>query len=195
MRLSSSPLVSCVTGVSVISNRFKQRISCDSASCHLLCTLTPCPDLDVHSRLQDPSSRSDRHPLGAGLLTVPQLLGSSASACSTLNLGIRRYESHLSTLCRSHTLRKPSYVIWRDMNKMVVWVLSFACVGHAALVAIREFPSARSSSRHELSRSRGRTKRLLAMGHSHGVLHRRALQQYYHVHLLPIQSVPFFPSV
>ncbi|KAI0670662.1 hypothetical protein C8Q78DRAFT_138810 [Trametes maxima] len=47
------------------------------------------------------------------------VLGSSASYCSTLNLGIR------------------SYIIWRDMNWLVVWLLSFACVGHAALVAVR----------------------------------------------------------
>ncbi|OSD02783.1 hypothetical protein PYCCODRAFT_304066 [Trametes coccinea BRFM310] len=47
------------------------------------------------------------------------ILGSSASFCSTLNLGIR------------------SYIIWRDMNKRVVWLLSLACVGHAALVCIQ----------------------------------------------------------
>ncbi|KAI0637264.1 hypothetical protein C8Q77DRAFT_558072 [Trametes polyzona] len=47
------------------------------------------------------------------------LLGSSASFCSTLNLGLR------------------SYIIWRDMNRIVVWVLSFACVGHAALVVVQ----------------------------------------------------------
>ncbi|KAI0332095.1 hypothetical protein GY45DRAFT_1400271 [Cubamyces sp. BRFM 1775] len=46
-------------------------------------------------------------------------LGSSASFCSTLNLGIR------------------SYIIWRDMNKLVVWMLSAACVGHAALVGVQ----------------------------------------------------------
>ncbi|KAL1947540.1 hypothetical protein VTO73DRAFT_13264 [Trametes versicolor] len=47
------------------------------------------------------------------------VLGSAASFCSTLNLGIR------------------SYVIWRDMNKIVVWVLSAVCVGHAVLVAVQ----------------------------------------------------------
>ncbi|KAI0362753.1 hypothetical protein OH77DRAFT_82714 [Trametes cingulata] len=47
------------------------------------------------------------------------VLGSAASSCSTLNLGIR------------------SYIIWRDMNKIVVWVLSLLCVVHAALVAIQ----------------------------------------------------------
>ncbi|KAI0371783.1 hypothetical protein BV20DRAFT_1043087 [Pilatotrama ljubarskyi] len=47
------------------------------------------------------------------------VLGSSASSCSTLNLGIR------------------SYIIWRDMNKIVIWILSLACVGHAALVALQ----------------------------------------------------------
>ncbi|KAI9056691.1 hypothetical protein FKP32DRAFT_1639193 [Trametes sanguinea] len=47
------------------------------------------------------------------------ILGSSASFCSTLNLGIR------------------SYIIWRDMNKRVVWLLSLACVGHAALVCVQ----------------------------------------------------------
>ncbi|KAL7283156.1 hypothetical protein ACG7TL_002582 [Trametes sanguinea] len=53
------------------------------------------------------------------VLTAAQILGSSASFCSTLNLGIR------------------SYIIWRDMNKRVVWLLSLACVGHAALVCIQ----------------------------------------------------------
>ncbi|KAI0646782.1 hypothetical protein C8Q79DRAFT_956442 [Trametes meyenii] len=47
------------------------------------------------------------------------VLGSSASYCSTLNLGIR------------------SYIIWRDMNRIVVWLLSLACVAHAALVAVQ----------------------------------------------------------
>ncbi|KAI0822630.1 hypothetical protein BC628DRAFT_1326658 [Trametes gibbosa] len=47
------------------------------------------------------------------------VLGSASSFCSTLNLGLR------------------SYIIWRDMNKIVVWLLSFGCVGHAALVAVQ----------------------------------------------------------
>ncbi|KAI0747836.1 hypothetical protein C8Q80DRAFT_1168698 [Daedaleopsis nitida] len=47
------------------------------------------------------------------------LLGSAASYCSTLNLGIR------------------TYIIWKDMNRFVVWVLSFGCVAHAVLVAIQ----------------------------------------------------------
>ncbi|KAI0713277.1 hypothetical protein C8Q76DRAFT_730906 [Earliella scabrosa] len=46
-------------------------------------------------------------------------LGSAASYCSTLNLGIR------------------SYIIWKDMNRAVVWTLSLGCVGHAALVGIQ----------------------------------------------------------
>ncbi|KAH9857799.1 hypothetical protein C2E23DRAFT_805729 [Lenzites betulinus] len=47
------------------------------------------------------------------------VLGSSASFCSTLNLGLR------------------SYIIWRDMNRIVVWLLSIGCIGHAALVAVQ----------------------------------------------------------
>ncbi|KAI0664569.1 hypothetical protein C8Q70DRAFT_21 [Cubamyces menziesii] len=54
-------------------------------------------------------------------------LGSSASFCSTLNLGIR------------------SYIIWRDMNKIVVWLLSAACVGHAALVGVQGAQSVAST--------------------------------------------------
>lgn len=38
------------------------------------------------------------------------------------------------------------------MNKIVVWVLSAACVGHAVLVAVREFPSVRSTARRHLNR-------------------------------------------
>lgn len=75
-------------------------------------------------------------------LTLPQVLGSAASFCSTLNLGIRRcvgqtYKSKgRGASLTSRNLN--SYVIWRDMNKIVVWVLSAACVGHAVLVAVRE---------------------------------------------------------
>lgn len=47
------------------------------------------------------------------------LLGSAASYCSTMNLGIR------------------SYIIWKDMNRFVIWVLSIGCVVHAALVGVR----------------------------------------------------------
>ncbi|RPD65841.1 hypothetical protein L226DRAFT_529978 [Lentinus tigrinus ALCF2SS1-7] len=47
------------------------------------------------------------------------LLGSAASYCSTMNLGIR------------------SYIIWKDMNRLVIWVLSIACIGHAALVGVQ----------------------------------------------------------
>ncbi|TFK82650.1 hypothetical protein K466DRAFT_556261 [Polyporus arcularius HHB13444] len=46
-------------------------------------------------------------------------LGSAASYCSTMNLGIR------------------SYIIWKDMNRVVVWVLSLGCVAHAALVGLQ----------------------------------------------------------
>ncbi|KAI0710378.1 hypothetical protein C8T65DRAFT_648153 [Cerioporus squamosus] len=47
------------------------------------------------------------------------LLGSAASFCSTMNLGLR------------------SYIIWKDMNRLVVWLLSLACVAHAALVGVQ----------------------------------------------------------
>ena len=71
-------------------------------------------------------------------------LGSAASYCSTLNLGIRSYVCPLPRLLLLSYFTR--YIIWKDMNRAVVWTLSLGCVGHAALVGIRQCRSYPTSS-------------------------------------------------
>lgn len=76
------------------------------------------------------------HELDVVMYKFLAFLGSAASYCSTLNLGIRSYVP--SSLLDSMPSTGPRYIIWKDMNRVVVWVLSLGFIGHAALVGVRE---------------------------------------------------------
>lgn len=80
--------------VSVISNRFKHKISCDSTYCFVF---PARPERVLSHGFVVAYKILAVSPLTAcysARLTLSQVLGSAASFCSTLNLGIRRCVGH-----------------------------------------------------------------------------------------------------
>ena len=82
------------------------------------------------------------------------------------------------------------YIIWRDMNRVVVWALSLGFVIHAALVGVREYlqhlPPGHTRQR---TVDRGFEERRFHMERGSSVMRRRAVKSHHDVHLLPVQSV------